>query len=329
MKNDEFGQQNVRFNDGQEETMECCDRVWGLLSAYADSEASNTEAAMVEAHIAECPNCASDLAFLRSTAVTLSGVPEVSPPPAMREAIFAATVSRPTLAERIGSAVRRALSPVPARYGALAAAGAAAALTMVAVRNDSPLPSPVAYQPVGAAVIAESQPIELAYPTTAGDDPRGLDALREPARPAPRTNASDGVRRVRIASTGRVTTGTVRVARASAVRPRPVAKVGDAQPVAPSLLDLPDLGDAAPAMPEPAPVIEPEPSITVMTAEVQPAETTRVQLVSSRSLSPGQVATLADLRRSLRQQQGDALSAEVLQSMKDRQIRVDVIRSTF
>ena len=121
----------------------------------------------------------------------------------MREAILAATVSRPTFAERIGMAVRRALSPIPARYGALTAAGAAAALTMVALRNQSGPPSPVAYQPGGAAVIAESQPTEPAYPTTAGDGPRGIDALRVPSRPATRTAAADGVRRIDWKATAR------------------------------------------------------------------------------------------------------------------------------
>jgi len=333
MKQDEFNQQTVRTNDRQEEKMDCCDRVWDLLSVYVDGEADATEAAMVEAHIAECPSCASDLEFLRSTAVTLSAVPEVAPPAAMREAILAATVSRPTFADRIGMAVRRALSPIPARYGALTAAGAAAALTMVALRNQSGPPSPVAYQPGGAAVIAESQPTEPAYPTTAGDGPRGIDALRVPSRPATRTAAADGVRRIRLASSARVTTAMARVARTangrSASRPRPSGKQSDIPSSAAGLLDLPDMGDAAPATAEPAPTTEPAPQTTILTAEASPAETPRVQLVSSRSLSPGQVATLADLKRALKQKQNEGLSDEVLQSMKDRQIRVDVIRGTF
>ncbi len=113
-----------------------CDRVWDLLSVYADGEADANETAIVEEHIACCTTCARDLEFMQGTSAAVQAETQVAPPAAMRQAILNATIYKPTMQERFASAIRRSFSQSPVRYGALATAGAAAALTLTAIEGD-------------------------------------------------------------------------------------------------------------------------------------------------------------------------------------------------
>jgi hypothetical protein len=120
--------------------------LWDLLSAYMDGEATPEEAAQAEALLQEDPAVARDFEFLRMTSVSARSWVEVEPPAALREAIFAATSHRRTLAQRVvvgWSELRYTLASGVGRYalpaGALAAAGLAALLLWP--RHPSPLPA--------------------------------------------------------------------------------------------------------------------------------------------------------------------------------------------
>ena len=64
-----------------------CLAVGEALSAYLDGELSETEAAAVEAHLRECPDCARLCAALRNLRVELAGA-ELDPPPALHDRIM-------------------------------------------------------------------------------------------------------------------------------------------------------------------------------------------------------------------------------------------------
>lgn len=102
-----------------------CEIIRPLLSVYVDEEAEPSEVARVEAHIAACAQCASELAFLRLSQTVLSEPADVPPPTALRARIAAATYARPTLRQR----ALAWLQPAPARLalGTAAAAGIVAA----------------------------------------------------------------------------------------------------------------------------------------------------------------------------------------------------------
>src|SRR3981189_3602328 len=90
---------------GKEAKMDC-DKVWDLLSIYADGEADPSEAAIVENHVAVCADCARGLAFMKTTVDVLSRMEEVEPPASLRASIFAATIERVTLRQRIAAAFK-------------------------------------------------------------------------------------------------------------------------------------------------------------------------------------------------------------------------------
>jgi len=320
-----------------------CDKVWDLLSAFADGETDARESTVVQAHIAVCADCARDLQFMQGTQEVLHALPEVEPPISLRSAILAATVNRPTLAERFATAVRRGLAPAPVRYGALAAAGAAAALTAVTFRDQR---SPVDYATTKPTVVATAPPSADSAAESHGLSVDLLDVYEPSAERA--ASQRPRVRSARMRSIE--PRPTVRVAQTDSVRSaRPSAKttpvVADARTKSAATSD--DLGSPAgstsatsssmPADPEPssrmvAALPEPSPAPgTSGKAASDAARSARIVLTaSSVTLDPTQVATLADLRRSLGQQAGASSSAsDVPASRRDRQIRVDVLRGSF
>jgi hypothetical protein len=82
------------------------------------------------------------------------------------------------------------------------------------------------------------------------------------------------------------------------------------------IADGTDAGDRNTPVPLPTPPVA-----------VQPA---RIQLVSaSGGIPPGQIATLAGLKKELQAQKVTWNSQSVKESLRDKQLRVDVIRGTF
>lgn len=318
-----------------------CDKVWDLLSVYADGEASPEEATIVETHVASCPDCARDLQFMMGTHEVLQDVPQVEPPVTLRSAILAATVYRPSFGQRLAETVRKTLAPAPVRYGALAAAGAAAALTAVVLKSGKP---PVSLQPPVPETVATA-PVVPPAPSVDPDQPR-IDLLKpfEVPTGAPKLTVAEQPR-----ATGRVRTASAKNARPSATQ-RPASK-RSAQPTATGANGNGKEASSSDDMPAYSPMpsdvyaalqLDPEPETRVASGgsatttepatpetPAAPARSARIILATSSAmaLDPRQVATLADLRRSLAQ--NDAETRTQVKPNRERQIRVDLIRGSF
>ena len=110
------------------------DQLWNLLSAYVDGETTAAESALVEAHLRSDAAYAQDFAFLKAASRQVIQMGDVEPPMQLREAIFAATVNKPTLSRRLAQAMGQFQAAFLPRYalptGALAAGVVAAFLLM-------------------------------------------------------------------------------------------------------------------------------------------------------------------------------------------------------
>jgi hypothetical protein len=337
---------NSRDHNTKEATMRC-DEVWDLLSVYADGEATPEETAIVENHIAVCADCARDLKFMQSTALVLQEAPEVEPPADLREAIFAATINRPTLQERLAAAVRRTLTPVPVRYATVAAAGAAAALAaFIFTHQPEPLSNPVEYRPIQPPVVADRPavhpPAPEAAPSTLLTSPRHTAQIpaKTPVNAAPVRLSAASVRSrqqtrltAKLNSTAQQkTTAATRSARNNPDFKTKVAAAPTEETFSPidTVPVTPDM------MPEPPIAIteaherSPEPAVPAPKTPAPAAGTSRIIVAGSNSINTGQIASLADLRRSLRSQSTQlSYDPSVRTAGRDREIRLDFIKSRF
>lgn len=328
--------------DHNKEVQMNCDKIWDLLSAYVDGETTPQEAALVESHTAECETCASDLAFLRSSSVVLHETAEVEPPAALREAILAATVNRPTWQERLLIAARTAFAPTAVRYGTLAAAGAAATVAFLALRDTSlpPVDERVVYAPETPGVTTQVAPN-----VTRPSDETPITTIVPPA-PGSRTVKVTGLRRRADARSASAQVARLDRTVAESTRPtrrvEPITPKVEAYPFKAKVTD-PLVSDLPPAS-EPEPVIvrrDPEsenglvrpmdPANGVNTTPgLAPARSTRILLAaSSGAIDASQLASLADLKRELSRSQIGLDSRELKQRMRDHQIRIDVIKGSF
>ncbi len=117
------------------------DADWELLSLYLDGETAPDETAKVSELLASDARYAREFSQMQHQAQVLKAAPEFEPPARLREAIFAQTVYRPTLAQRLSAMLR----PLPSHRWVYGAAGAAAlALTLFSLRP--------AQAPVGTAL---------------------------------------------------------------------------------------------------------------------------------------------------------------------------------
>lgn len=110
------------------------EQLWDLLSLYVDGEADPAQAAIVEQMLSSDPAYRRDFDFLMQTSKTMHRVEEVAPPAGLRDAIYAATVRRPTLAGRLHAAWKRTSSPGFIRFATIGGACAVAILGAVIVR---------------------------------------------------------------------------------------------------------------------------------------------------------------------------------------------------
>lgn len=60
-----------------------CERIEGLLSAFLEGDLSQEEKALVESHLAVCPDCTALLAVLGRTQKALAGLPELEVSPSL------------------------------------------------------------------------------------------------------------------------------------------------------------------------------------------------------------------------------------------------------
>ncbi len=316
-----------------------CDQVWDLLSVYADGETNPHETTMVEDHIASCESCAADLAFLQSTSVSLRDVPEVEPPASLRHAILAATVNRPTWQDRLAAAARRTLVPAPLRYGALAAAGAAAALTFVMIHDGGvQLNNPVEYKPSAPAVAEVRTQPQL---NTAISMPPAHPLSGAPTRTIGTFARTTSQRSNSTLATVRLASAASPSAKNGALKPRPeTAAPITVSPAFKLKVQDPgtnggDFNDAPPVVAStPANTVDSHgPETLVGSAPVDESlgsqKGSRIILASSTTVDAGGVATLADLRRSLKDQESKVSASELRQRMRDHQIRIDVIKGSF
>lgn len=163
-------------------TIPRCEIIEPLLSPYLDDELTPTETALVQAHVAVCERCASELAFLRLTHAVLSNPTEVPVPAQLSARIAAATYARPTLRQRLSEWLR----PAPVRVAAL---GTAAAFTVgviaasVLLRGGPPVgtvSAPPVAQPAPEPAVSPGP--TLSPPETVA--PRGrTEAARKPSAP--------------------------------------------------------------------------------------------------------------------------------------------------
>lgn len=327
----------------KEATMIECEKVWDLLSLYADGEATPAEASIVEAHIAVCADCARDLQYMRETHEVLSEAPEVEPPVNLREAILAATVYRPSLPQRIVLGARKVLGPAPVRYGVLATAGAAAALTAVFLHNGG---GPVMNMPTVPPVVASS-PAETSTTEPLGSEPSVnlLDAYQPEATRPNSTPAATGRRLAAAIGSGRLRHSSTKQL---AARPSSQDSKNGSTGAARTSETADDLTSNGATASVPAPDFSPDPEPSIRTiasagetssqpssenvsAPESTARSVRIVLTASAAaLDPQHVATLADLRRSLSRSDGTSVAGTASELRpRDRQIRVNLLRGSF
>jgi len=341
---------------GKEAKMDC-DKVWDLLSIYADGEADPSEAAIVENHVAVCADCARGLAFMKTTVDVLSRMEEVEPPASLRASIFAATVERVTLRQRIAAAFKT-LVPLPVRYGALA--GAAGLLLAFALHNGvNSLSHPAQYAPSHPNVVAQNSPVTPITPENSEVAPPPVQeqivpniggALPGPGKPIIKQGErnitpSGGVKLVSVSQpalgiqpAAKLNTSVVKGnKKPAAVNP---VQTADFKVKVPMMNTVPD--DDMPDNMEEMMAKAADPMTTdmstkthdmdPMTKEAAAATATpsaHYTLISNSSPDiAGQAASLADLKRSLRNRNLDDMQA-IEKSIKAKQIRVPVFKGSF
>jgi len=332
-----------------------CDRIWELLSVYADAEATREEAVMVETHIAVCSTCARDLRFMVATSGVLNLIPEIEPPAALHTSILSATVFRPTWQQRLRSLALLGFASNTVRYGALAGAAAAAFIVL------RPIQSPLTLQPSERTANPEFHRLNVAASTgEKGFGPTENGNLSESHDPALKTNSSvpksSHIQLVQSEDSVRKN-GNIRplrlvqkfpvgsLALASISRPQFNSKESSAdarvaatpvEPVEPPS-ELPQISPAVVmgGMMPPVDMMdtargEGGTTESVNTEAMGAPATAHITLASETSVVPtDQMVTLADLKRSLRKQTSNDHARFVRESIKDKQIRLDVVRGRF
>ena len=331
-----------RFEDD-----DTCERMWLLLSVYADGEASDEERAEVEEHVAHCQACSEALVMMQANSTVLASVPEVEPPATLHAAILAATVNRPTFAQRVAQVLRVNPALARVRYAALAGAGAVAALALtVLVRRPAPMTLHAVLTNRPPMVISEA-PTHAVQPHRVAVVPKTVNRVRIASSPsrvmrrvapstvvvarsvAPSENTARREGRSSLAAKHVVVLPKIASA-GSALRVKPVLAgshhpaVAEPNATAADTVEVPNAVVASvPAKTEPATVVTPE--VTRRSSEV-----THITLTASASGIPvDQIASLATIKQSLRRQRPNWDTPDVSQSIKDRQIRIDLIRGTF
>src|SRR3712207_3607368 len=66
-----------------------CRAIRPLLSAYMDNDLTPDELRAVQAHVAGCAECAATLAEYRQLRSLVRALPQPTPPPALRQSVFA------------------------------------------------------------------------------------------------------------------------------------------------------------------------------------------------------------------------------------------------
>jgi anti-sigma factor RsiW len=89
-----------------------CERIEELLSALLDGELSPAEKALVESHLADCPDCTSLLNILRRAQQVLTGFPEVEVSPRLQARLAAIPERKKKFSLTFDFVLKPALQPV-------------------------------------------------------------------------------------------------------------------------------------------------------------------------------------------------------------------------
>ncbi len=333
-------------------TDDSCGAIWTALSTYADAEANDNQRMLVEAHVHDCALCAGELEVILQSSKFLSGVAELSPPDYLRERILAATVNRQSLAARWLAIALSGVRFSPARYGTVALAGVVAAILVSVNRSGPMVPDKKVLLPEAhTQVLAQTPKTESQSPT------RQLDSANSPVQPrtSPVSIGKHYSNQARIelakaiySPRGARIAGTVTTVRNAAAAPAPTPKRLFASSSLP-FKAKPGVSQAAPEVVAPdvpnsvEPVMAPAAAgmvsadmktpVTTEAIEETPVKSPtvcRIQLSASGPEIPGgQTATLAGLKQALKQQSMRWNVNELRQSMRDKQIRIDLIKRSF
>lgn len=325
-----------------------CDKIWDLLSEYADGVASPEDARLVEDHIAHCESCASALRFLRETAQLLSSPSDIEPPDGLREAIF--RVAAGTNGKPIRR--RRPVLPMLLRGTALAASGAAAVMVLAYLAVPRiPVPrlaaGPSTVRPMradahpgsetGGDVAAVNIPLPSPYlaPSASGvarsSTPKLVMASARKLRPGLTRSVKPSVSAVTPAM---MSDAIGKEPGASESTSAARARADAALSVTERLLRLASaVGSAVPderTAAKPIPTQSHLAPVATGPARQTKAAGTVVRLVAGSVPSPSTVATIADLRSELRSAQADTLPRLDESVRRDRgTLSVDLVRSRF
>lgn len=89
-----------------------CDRIEELLSAFLEGALSPEEKALVESHLAGCPDCASLLGELRRAQQALAGFPEIEVSPGLQARLAAIPKRKKKFSFAFDFILKPALQPV-------------------------------------------------------------------------------------------------------------------------------------------------------------------------------------------------------------------------
>ena len=111
------------------------ERMWELLSLYADGEASQEQASQVEQMLRHDAEYARAYTFMQKAGGAIRTIVEIEPPAHLRDAILAKTTRKPTLARRaaVVFGAFRAQLAMPAGRLAFAGGGLAAAALVIGI----------------------------------------------------------------------------------------------------------------------------------------------------------------------------------------------------
>ena len=162
------------------------DALWLLLSAYSDGEASPGEIERVESLLKCEPAVAREFAFMQLTSHSVREFAELDPPPAMTDAIFAATTRRITVLQRFQVWWCRSIQPqgpTLLRVGGAALASCVLAGALWSRHSDTQVgaPDPIAK---GKTIQLPEQPPKHGVVITAAKLRHGTVSVTAPAPPA-------------------------------------------------------------------------------------------------------------------------------------------------
>jgi len=347
------------------DSMNSCEALWDLLSAYADGQVTCEEASLVERHVESCMECARDLRFMRETAGLLADTPEVAPPPGLREAILSATIYRPTWQQRLREMGGRLLPARP--IGGLALAGSAGVIVAAAYLAVSRPPERQAMPSVISPVSRPEKSVRLPLESPGGRKIALHKSNSAPNREhkvivqLPRHPLPDGPRLAEVSVTSPALTETARRSRqhdrvAPAPAPHLVRNIPHkylAPDVVPRLLperEAPPQDMLTTSPIHTADMREPmgmpmgmgghgdpmgnAPSSVHESAPPPVATSDRTRIVAltvsnSEPSNSGAMVSLADLRRKLRQQNEAAQVVHPELHLRGQHDVLDVLKSSF